>query len=260
MSDITRKLIIILFVSLFVSGCSPTQQHAPILPIKIDTSQNTFQGVATQVDRRLVMASQTESGKPHSICAEPFPDGAAMLDRLKTLDLKVNGRELKEEEAYKFEVTIPFKPHPAVKFYRDGVFALCQAAMNGWISTTKTLFVRYDKGDLQLAASFSDIGDGVENVIKILKKHHQQPEIFATTALEAIRKQASIAKISEFEYQLYKLSQYVRDIFVAETEKEQAKARQEQAKACQKKGKVCQEEAKACQKKEKVCQEKEGTQ
>ena len=168
-------LIVLAFAIITLAGCSGWSWNKgdTIIDQDIIPPDNGYGVVATQADRRLVITKVADgpggnkksnvqspahsSGRlaiptskianPLYICAEPFPDGAARFQQLESLKLtdltnKINKavkkKNIERERAINIEVSIPYELDRAIKFYRDGVFALCQAAMNGWVRTTET--------------------------------------------------------------------------------------------------------------------------
>ena len=113
--------------------------------------------------------------------------------------MTAKGQTGKKKDKLKFDKNIPFSVHPAVKFYRDGVFALCQGVMNGWVKTEP-------KKTEGCAGSTEQTIEYQDNLC------NQKPYI------------------SEFEYQLNELRDAVVKIFEAETDKAESEARKTETK------------------------------
>ena len=262
----------------------------PVIGVGIEAHKDKYRGVTTQADRRLVLATKKErekitmvgSGDKEStireipampiICAEPFPEGVALLDKLKKTTLELNDKALGLEDKHTFNVSIPFASHPAIKFYRDGIFALCQAAMNGWVETKPQ--IRISANSQATVIGFDDwnsmtgkdqpkdtnfyLNDNslVTKIIESSMELDKNEKEFLIKLMEETHPGARTRErlkltappfISEFEFQLHRLREAAIRIFSVETEKENAKAQQEAAKAQQEIAKARQEEAKAKQ-------------
>ena len=281
----------ILFPLLYACAV-PFGPNDPVIAVGIEAHKDKYRGVTTQADRRLVLATKKEEeeitmvgpGEKESttrkipampiICAEPFPEGVALLDKLKKTTLELNDKVLGLEDKHTFNVSIPFASHPAIKFYRDGIFALCQAAMNGWVETKPQVrisansrttvigFERWNSITKEDQTKNKDTNFYLNNnslVIKIIESSMELDENekeFLIELMEETRpggrtrerlKLTAPPFISEFEFQLYRLREAAIRIFGVETEKEKAKAQQEAAKAQQEIAKARQEEAKVKQ-------------
>ena len=282
----------------FLYACAvPFGPNDPVIGVGIEAHKDKYRGVTTQADRRLVLATKKEEeeitmvgpGEKESttrkipampiICAEPFPEGVALLDKLKKTTLELNDKALGLEDKHTFNVSIPFASHPAIKFYRDGIFALCQAAMNGWVETKPQVrisansqvigFKRWEEITKDDQTTNKDTNFYLNNnslVIKIIESSMELDENekeFLIELMEETRpggrtrerlKLTAPPFISEFEFQLYRLREAAIRIFSFEAEKEKAKAQQEEAKAQQEEAKAQQEIAKARQEESKAKQ------
>ncbi|MGU9978310.1 MAG: hypothetical protein ACNYNY_06535 [Candidatus Oxydemutatoraceae bacterium WSBS_2016_MAG_OTU14] len=151
LSEETMKILISLLVCISLAGCVPNSAIKKPQPINLDPKEGSYVGVATEANQRLVLATAKKPkkvtpekpGKANKdstalipiICAEPFPDGGSEYENLNKFISEKGDKKIGLEKNVTFNVTLPYASAPAVKFYRDGVFALCQAAMNGWIET-----------------------------------------------------------------------------------------------------------------------------
>ena len=249
-----KKVLIIVLVSVLVGGCAnfPGGANDPIIKVSISPSDNEFEGIATQADRRLVLSrgkeknSTSQNGKL-AICAEPFPDGAAFFSKLDKLNIEINGQKLGKESGETRNVTLPFELHPAMKFYRDGVFALCQAAMNGWVRVEPQLII-HKAGDLDNAAQSNKTvsGKGDYDTVSFVKifDHYAENYTFKSMQDKIDRTEDLINLLqtpeyteppflSEFETQLHKLRETAQAMYIYDTvaRREAAKALQQQAAA-----------------------------
>lgn len=139
------------------------QKAQPLIDLKLaEDASSTV--VATTAERRLVLYRQgpeitmpTLTGTPPAVtrrttesgvqfCAEPSPDAIESLASLfsaagsfgsssptgPTVEASANF-----SNALTTAVSSAFNRSQGIQFFRDGVFALCQAAMNGWVETAK---------------------------------------------------------------------------------------------------------------------------
>ena len=210
-----KQLLFATLIILSVAGCSSSGKHAPLLDVDITPKVGKYDGKAIQADRRLVLTTHKKEAKIPSICAEPFPEGEALLETLHKFNSTTRGQTIGTEDLFKFGVDIPFSTHPAVKFYRDGVFALCQAAMNDWINTLPTHTVSTEYKDT--LASFV----GTPSILGNRELSSENIETILETA-SAMFQYSGI--VSEFERQLNELRGAVVDIFEAEAKKAKAEA------------------------------------
>lgn len=94
--------------------------------------------VATRADRRLVITAQmkpTPAGNDRAVCAEPSPDAIASL--AASVNASLSGTRADDSFAAQRAAALAtatsglVKRSQGLQFYRDGIFALCQGAMNG---------------------------------------------------------------------------------------------------------------------------------
>ena len=242
---VIKQLFFSVLIIVLVGGCASDNQYQPIINVEMSPEIAKYKGKAAQVDRRLILTTHKKDEKLPSICAEPFPEGVSALETLSKYNLAVRGQTGGKEDSFKFDTSIPFSIHPAVKFYRDGVFALCQGAMNDWVDTNpketeacsgtnKTAITNQTPG---LQYRTFDVDPELENVtpeleiaIRKLEIEKQKLEIEKQTQEATIRDQLCNQKpyISEFEYQLNELRNAVVRIFEAE-----ARIREASKKGCQ---------------------------
>ena len=243
-----KKILIIVLVSVLAGGCShfPGGANDPIIKVSMSPSGNEFEGIATQADRRLVITREKEENSNSqnempAICAEPFPDGVALFNKLDKINIEINGQKLGKESGETRNVTIPFELHPALKFYRDGVFALCQAAMNGWVRVKPQLVI-YKKEDSDSGKEDSGKDSNYDTVSfkKVLDYYDFQGDAKdkfnmttqLITFLDGLEYDGP-PFLSEFETQLYKLRETAENMYIHDVvaRKEKAKAMQKQAEA-----------------------------
>ncbi len=144
------KILISLLACIFLVGCVPNSAIKKPQPINLNPEEGSYVGVATEANQRLILttkkprkaitkkyrkANKSTTASMPIICAEPFPDGGSEYENLNKFISEKGDKKIGLEKNVTFNVTLPHASAPAVKFYRDGVFALCQAAMNGWIGT-----------------------------------------------------------------------------------------------------------------------------
>lgn len=181
-----RKAAFILICTILIAligGCSFANKNtdASIIPIGNEgelrpIDEKEYKGVSTQADRRLIITKlMKENGLP-AICAEPFPEGTAALNIFLKRESAAKDAKtevsFKEEDQYSREVGLPFQTHPAVKFYRDGVFALCQAALNGWVTvkdekTPSDKLLELSSRGYDIKTFFSNTDMSVESLLNI---------------------------------------------------------------------------------------------
>lgn len=94
--------------------------------------------LATGANRRLVVTAKVredDDSEALVICAEPSPDAIEALAASvnASLDARDGERSLEAERASAITTAASglLKRSQGLQFYRDGIFALCQASMNG---------------------------------------------------------------------------------------------------------------------------------
>lgn len=136
-----KKIFFLLMISIWIAGCNGTPKNfeyvnlAPHEDTAPELKDYYYQGAALQAHYRLVLSTKKNNDKPPVICAEPFPEGASEAEYFRKFFSELDGRKTGSERRDKYNVTLPHPTHAVVKFYRDAVFALCQAAMNNWVGT-----------------------------------------------------------------------------------------------------------------------------
>ncbi len=137
------KLLISLLACIFLVGCpyeiSKKAKVPPVPPINLNPKVNSYAGIAIEANQRLILSTlrsrkvssvdekekQVSKTSITAICAEPAPDGSSGYSDIKKLFFEANNKKVNLENNVTYNVTLPHPSHPAVKFYRDGVFALC---------------------------------------------------------------------------------------------------------------------------------------
>ena len=135
--------LIVLLLLILIQGCTAPKQ-APVLKVNVG---DNYSGIAVSAERRLVFtnAKSKENSigvENPAICAEPSPDATQSLLSIFSLGTEKTSTAGKKSQLGITELiqTIPFQlftRSQGVQFYRDSIFALCQMAINGWISTKK---------------------------------------------------------------------------------------------------------------------------
>lgn len=129
---IVLLLWLVLSSTTLLLGCS--SKLSSVISTKINTNHPAL---ALSAERRLVIGKNNQD----VICAEPSPDATQSLLSIFSLGGKGTGLTGKESELGLTDIlqTVPFQlfaRSQGVQFYRDSIFALCQMAMNNWVSTT----------------------------------------------------------------------------------------------------------------------------
>ncbi len=209
------QLFFSVLIIILIGGCASDNQYQPIIPVDMSPKEGIYRGTATQADRRLILTTIKVGKELPSICAEPFPEGASALETLRKYNLTAREQTTEMEDSLKFATSIPFSVHPAVKFYRDGVFALCQGAMNDWVNTKP--------GDKECDDTVNELL--LKPLLKIEMQSYQSFDIAAAEQVSKSRDTIYNQKpcISEFEYQLNELRKTVGEIFKAEASKAEAR-------------------------------------
>ena len=197
---VIKQLFFSVLIIILVGGCADYNQYRSIVNVEILPEEGEYKGKAAQIDRGSILTTHKKDGKLPSICAEPFPESASALEILRKYNLAAKGQTTEKKDSLELPTSIPFGVHPAVKFYRDGVFALCQRAINGWVNTEP-----------------------------------KKPEACAGSTNQEIAIQSQLCNqkpyLSEFEYQLNELRKTVVEIFEAEANRAQAEADKAEADA-----------------------------
>lgn len=232
------KYFSVCFLILALYGCTHRyNMDAPIVPVGLENQlkpeKDLFKGVTTQADRRLVLTAVDEGDKGKQlpvICAEPYPDGAAELMIWSKFKSARKDTILEKEKGYGRDVDLPFPMHPGVKFYRDGVFSLCQAAMNGWVSTDRNQRVKCYGDQVRIKALAGQASREVLAGIDSIPSAAGNLAKISNTISNTINKEISEEKLSEFECQLNQLREAAVSILTEESRAEKRKADQIQLK------------------------------
>lgn len=158
--------LILIILTLLLTGC-----FGSIKKTFIDTYADGYDGLAIEADKRLVLATQQylknakgefkmkkneEDEDAYEtlpvICAEPPPDAGSERGQKANLGTPSHSVSITGSpeagipggskslgsgsigfESFRNVNLLP--QNHVVKFYRDGIFSLCQAAMNGWVDT-----------------------------------------------------------------------------------------------------------------------------
>ena len=241
-AKVITQLFFSILIIILIGGCTGGNQYETLMPVEMSPEKGKYKGTAVSVDRRLILTTQKEPEKetkeestkevqggskkevqeeskeeaqklPSYICAEPFPEGIAALETLHKYNLTARGQTTEKVDSSMFGTNIPFSVHPAVKFYRDGVFALCQGAMNGWVNVNSIKCLEYKENMNNDSVSPFDWSSVEEKLSKLdLEKAVEYQDKFCNQK----------PFISEFEYQLNELRKAVVDIFDAEARKVEA--------------------------------------
>ena len=150
-------LIILFLLIALLQGCGQHRQK-PIIDTKVS---QIHPSLAVSAERRLVIANTEKK----TVCAEPSPDVAQALLSIFSIGGEKTGTTGTKSQVGLTELlqTTPFQlfnRSQGVQFYRDSIFALCQMAMNSWISvtpiTTDTLVTSYITGMEQYYEALND--------------------------------------------------------------------------------------------------------
>lgn len=141
-----------------LAGCElPGGRTDPVIASRID---NRVSALATGAERRLVLTSQTRlkeggaKGGNLLVCAEPSPDAVEALS--SSVEASIAAQRGGDQSAnidaanrLATSVALAMRRTQGLQLFRDGVFALCQGAMNG-LRDAKDPEVIYQKafGDL----------------------------------------------------------------------------------------------------------------
>ena len=219
-----KKLLVIPLLALLtiLIGCSGYKEFGPS-NFEIATEADKYQGISTQANQRLVLSAHKNNTKNNmpAICAEPFPDAGSEYEQIQefTKQLKEITQSAKNQTT--FNVTLPHAIHPAVKFYRDGVFALCQAAMNGWLRTESLDKQEAKKLTEILNLEIAGQGSEPKTVFGVIAKgfgYSAKASTPKSTKPEELRKSEILVDAllrSEFERQLRDLGHATVKIFKA---------------------------------------------
>jgi hypothetical protein len=131
---------------LFIQGCGlswfadPMQQ--PIIEDKLGSTG--FRTLSTTSSRRVVIFNQQSK----RLCAEPPPDVADNLTSAFATALEGSngtvGAKAEISKAFASTATQLFQRSQGVQLYRDGMYSLCQAYLNGIIDG-KVLLIKMDE-------------------------------------------------------------------------------------------------------------------
>ena len=133
------RVFVLLLSSVITSGCASaigTFYHRPVVE---DSIKDLVSTVSLSADRRTVVVV-TEGENRGKFCAEPPPDVATAL---KT-DLDATLGKVAAKDKFETTVTVVAERTASLDFFRTGVYALCQAHLNGAISgkDVEKIFVR----------------------------------------------------------------------------------------------------------------------
>ena len=132
-------LVSVALAALLLGGCALQGGRTdPVIPARID---DRVSALATGADRRLVLASETKlkadgEGGNLLVCAEPSPDAIEALSSSveASVAAQLTGSETANVDAASrlaTNVAMALRRTQGLQLFRDGVFALCQGAMNG---------------------------------------------------------------------------------------------------------------------------------
>jgi hypothetical protein len=132
------KIAIVAILSLASLACTmfvPPQEH-PVLDDRVtgETGKPTYVQFATTPERRVVLMNVDNN----RVCAEPSPDAAENLSYNLSAALSAKTKSGDQADAsvataLQSAAQSLFTRTQGVQFYRDGMFSLCLAYMNGGI-------------------------------------------------------------------------------------------------------------------------------
>ncbi len=149
-----KKIILFLIISSSISGCSLFTP--PIEKPIIEDHSGNLGTLATVAERRMVVAKKDYNkdswfnSYESKFCAEPSPDATQSLANALSFALKGSAEGLKEkpELSAQFSKSLAttakslFHRSQGVQLFRDGLYNLCQAYLNGAI-TGKQYYINY---------------------------------------------------------------------------------------------------------------------
>jgi hypothetical protein len=143
-----------IIAALALAGCkvfTPPQGH-PVLDDRIagNSGKPAYVQFATTPERRVVLMAV--SGTADHVCAEPSPDAAENLSYSLSAALaakKTGSGEVDASVASALQSAAQqiFTRTQGIQFYRDGMFSLCLALMNGAIDAKQYFDVSQDLRD-----------------------------------------------------------------------------------------------------------------
>ena len=194
--------------------------------------------VATTAERRLVLYQSNVDGAVQ-FCAEPSPDAIESLASLfsaagsfgsSTPSGPSTEASASFSNALTTAVSSAFNRSQGIQFFRDGVFALCQAAMNGWIETPASgRSAGAFEADLvkrDVVASENDRGEPIQKEVAI-ERTIEAPDLntLNTNVQAFLAKEANkefvvegVRDLSEFEVALKFLRKDAKEIIEKEAE------------------------------------------
>jgi hypothetical protein len=153
MMIMSRVLSLALGVALlFLASCS-TFTSPKELPVIEDKLGENFGTLAVTAERRIIIFGRhKDDKKPKLVCAEPSPDVAESLaSSLKVVaeaSVKKGGTEtnagLEISKSLATAISSIFARSQGVQFFRDNMYALCQAYLNG-VVTPELFNTNYEK-------------------------------------------------------------------------------------------------------------------
>lgn len=232
------RAILTLVGMLGLSGCGAdlftVQKAQPLIDLDLKQSATA---VATTAERRIILytpvgssspAGGTNSATAVQFCAEPSPDALESIASIFTASASATlGSDSASAALGNALITSAdklFSRSQGVQFFRDGVFALCQAAMNGWVTTAKDsssanrlveaiLIKKEEKkkkdGTVEVRVIDSTRLVDTDRAKLVLKIDQKSAEGFE---LDSIR------ELSEFEVALRFLRQESKEIIIREAE------------------------------------------
>lgn len=188
--------------SLGLAGCSAftSPKEQPVIEDKIG---DNFGTLAVTAERRIIIFSRENSENKHikKICAEPSPDVAeSLVSSLKAVaeasakdgDVEVARANLQISKSLATAISTVFTRSQGIQFYRDGMYALCQAHLNGVIDPS------------QFLEEFKELREKASELIKleiksIESRRIENAALRAEEARDAAAQSAAGAKTSQIE-------------------------------------------------------------
>lgn len=188
--------------TLGLAGCSAftSPKEQPVIEDKIGDNYGTL---AVTAERRIIIFSRekAESTRIKHICAEPSPDVAeSLVSSLKAVaeatakngNVEVARASLEVSKSLATAISTVFTRSQGIQFYRDGMYALCQAHLNGVIDSPQLL---EELKNLRVAA-FDLIK---QEIPSIETKRIENAALRAEQARDAAAQSATGAKTSQTE-------------------------------------------------------------
>lgn len=194
-----RYPLVSVAVIALLAGCSTltSPKEQPVIEDKIGENFGTL---AVTAERRIIIFGRDKSDKDNikKICAEPSPDVAeSLVSSLKAIaeataknaDIGVN---LEISKTLATAISMVFTRSQGIQFFRDNMYALCQANLNG--SIDPSLFATEFKRISELSAELIK-----QEIPSVDTKRAEAAAARAEQSRDAANQSAMAAKTSQTE-------------------------------------------------------------